>query len=416
MKNHSDVLIIGGGIIGLACAHYLLKEGRKIRILEKNTVFSGASQGNCGLIFSSHLLPLCSPGIVLGELSRMMNKDAPIHLELKPDIKRWWWLSNFIRNCNHTQLIHAIKSRESILRNSRFLYEALFSENSLDCDRETNGILMVFKGQEAMEKYGSNQWFADNYHLGLRPLIGNQLYDLEPSLKPGLYGGWLYENDTHLRPDMLGTSWKNHLLGQGIQIEENCLTMGFKTEGNRIKKVVTSKGIFAGDTIVMAAGAWSPQFERQLKLKIPIQPAKGYSITMNLPDNSPNIPCYFYEKRVVATPWKSGIRLGGIMELTGRSPEISPERIQNMKDDAEDYISTEFSDSSQRNWAGLRPLTVDDLPIIDRSPQHQNLILAAGHGTTGLSMAPSTGKLVAELITGKSPHLNPKPFSILRFQ
>ncbi len=416
VDKHCDVLIVGGGIIGLACAHYLMNTGRQVRILEKNQVFSGASHGNCGLIFSSHLLPLCSPGIVLNEIKRLLKKDSPIQLELKPDLKRWQWLLKFIQNCNLKQLIHAIQAREKLLQNSRILYDTLFSENLLECDRQTNGILMVFKDQEAMETYGSSQWFADAYHLRFQPYIGSQLYELEPTLKPGLYGGWYYQDDTHLRPDLLGTSWKSHLEQKGVLFEENCLAMGFESEGNRVRRVISSRGSFTADNYILAAGAWIAQFERQLKLKLPIQPAKGYSISMELPERAPKIPCYFYEKRVVATPWKSGLRLGGIMELTGHNLRISKDRIQGMRKDAESYITTDFTDPNPEQWSGLRPLSVDDIPVIDRSPYQQNLFIAGGHGTTGLSMAPSTGRLITELISGTSPHIDPEPYSILRFQ
>lgn len=415
-NTHSDVLIVGGGIIGLACAHYLIKEGRQVRIIEKDKVFTGASHGNCGLIFSSHLLPLCSPGIVLNEIKRLLKKDSPIYLDLKPDLKRFMWLLKFVQNSNPTQLIHTLAAREALLRNSRLLYESLFSEGSLPCDRQTDGILMVFKDQEAMESYGSSQWFAETYGLQLQPYIGSQLTNLEPTLKSDLYGGWLYKNDTHLRPDMLGTSWKNELEQKGVLFEENCLTMGFECQKDRIQRVITSHGSFTASEYVLAAGAWVSQFEKQLKLKLPIQPAKGYSISMERPETSPNLPCYFYEKRVVATPWKSGLRLGGIMELTGHNLRIVRNRLQQMKKDAELYIKTDFSGPDQAEWAGLRPLTSDDLPIIDRSPRQKNLYIAGGHGTTGMSMAPSTGKLITELITGNPTHIDTEPYSIQRFQ
>ena len=416
IEKHNDVLIVGGGIIGLACAHYLANAGRQVRVVEKNRVFSGASHGNCGLIFSSHLLPLCSPGIVFNEIMRLLRNDSPIQLELKPDFKRWQWLLKFIRNSNLNQLIKAIAAREKLLRNSKLLYDDLFIKYPLDCDRQTDGILMVFKDQEAMEAYGNGQWFANTYNLHLQPYIGRQLYELEPTLKPGLYGGWYYKEDAHLRPDMLGTAWKDQLEKEGVMFEENCLTMGFESEGNKVRRVITSRGSFTADNYILAAGAWASQFERQLKFKLAIQPAKGYSISMELPENAPEIPCYFYEKRVVATPWKSGLRLGGIVELTGQNLRISEERIQGLRKDAESYITTDCTDPEPEKWAGLRPMSADDLPVIDRSPRHQNLFVAAGHGTTGLSMAPSTGKLMSELITGQSPHIDPAPYSIHRFQ
>ena len=136
---------------------------------------------------------------------------------------------------------------------------------------------------------------------------------------------------------------------------------------------------------------------------------------MAAPPNGPKIPCYFHERGVVATPWKSGFRLGGTMEFSGFNTTIHRERIRNLQIAARDYLQASPAQAMQEEWIGLRPMTCDDLPIIDRAPRHRNLILATGHGMMGMTMAPSTGRLVAEIITGSDPHIDPAPYSIKRF-
>jgi D-amino-acid dehydrogenase len=154
---------------------------------------------------------------------------------------------------------------------------------------------------------------------------------------------------------------------------------------------------------------------RRLKLSLPVQAGKGYSLTMARPDLCPELPCYFYEKSVVATPWKSGFRLGGTMEFSGFNSNIVARRIQNLTFAAREYLKEAVGNAAVEQWVGMRPMVYDDLPIIDRAPKYKNLMVATGHGMSGISMAPSTGKLVAEIITGRRPHIDSAAFRINRF-
>ena len=154
---------------------------------------------------------------------------------------------------------------------------------------------------------------------------------------------------------------------------------------------------------------------RQLNLEIPVQPGKGYSITMAAPDDAPQIPCYLHEKRTVATPWQSGYRLGGIMELSGHNSHLRARRIKHLQTAAADYLHAPLGDPVHEEWTGMRPMTYVELPVIDRAPRLPNLILATGHGMLGISTAPATGELVAELIAGENPQIDPTPFRADRF-
>ena len=154
---------------------------------------------------------------------------------------------------------------------------------------------------------------------------------------------------------------------------------------------------------------------RRLKLNVPVQPGKGYSLTMARPPMCPEIPCYFYEKSVVATPWKSGFRLGGTMEFSGFNSDIVARRIQNLTSAAGEYLKEPMGKTIIEQWVGMRPMVYDDLPIIDRAPNQHNLVLATGHGMSGISMATSTGKLVAEIITGSRPHIDPAALGSVDF-
>lgn len=415
MKRHSDVLVVGGGVIGIACAYYLAEEGINVRIIEQETIGSGASQGNCGLIFSSHLLPLCSPGAVTQEIKRLVSGHSPLTIKPDPDIRRLIWLLNFARKCNSSHLTHAIQARESILSASKFLYQNLFEAEEMSSGRQEKGILLVFKSEAGMQKYARTNAFLKAFGMGARPYTGNTLFELEPALSRDVYGGWFHEADSHVKPELLLKSWKNMLTLKGVVIEEGCRLKNLIYSGGRVIKAVTTRGEFTADEYVLAIGAWTPQIVRQLKLKLPLEPAKGYSLSMKKPPVFPQIPCLFYEKGVVVTPWQNDCRLGGTMEFSGFNFSIQAKRIQHLKTAVAEYLSQPLETAVFDEWVGLRPMLYDDIPVIDRSRFQRNLVLATGHGTTGMSMAPGTGRLVAEMITDQHPHIDPSPYNLNRF-
>jgi D-amino-acid dehydrogenase len=415
MDRHSDVFVIGGGIIGLASAYYLAQEGKGVRLAEQDSIGAGASYGNCGLIFTSHLIPLCVPGAIRQEIKRMFRRTSPLYVSLAPDIKRFMWFLNFAGKCNPGHMAHAIRAREKILQNSKSLFETLFREEQLECDWEEKGVLLVFKTQTEMQKYVQTNDRLKPFGFDAVPLVGAELLSLEPALRKDVYGAWFHKTDSHLRPDKLMQTWKHLLQKMGAAIEENCRLEALVSEGNRILKAETTHGDYTADDYVLTTGAWTPQITRGLGLNIPIQPGKGYSITMARPATCPKIPCYFYEKSVVATPWESGFRLGGTMEFTGVNSNIRAGRIQNLKSVAGEYLKEPIGEPVIEEWVGMRPMVYDDLPIIGRPPNQRNLVIATGHGMSGISMATSTGKLVSEIIAGCEPHMDPTVFGVDRF-
>jgi len=166
---------------------------------------------------------------------------------------------------------------------------------------------------------------------------------------------------------------------------------------------------------VLAAGAWTSQISRLLNVKVPVQPGKGYCVTLKKNSPSLEIPCIFYEKRVAFSPWENTCRAGGFMEFSGFNSKVLPGRIRQIRSVAQEYLSEPLGDLEIEQWAGFRPMCYDDLPIIGRPAKYQNMLLATGHGSTGLSMAPGTGKLIAEILEGRKTYMDVSPFRADRF-
>jgi D-amino-acid dehydrogenase len=179
--------------------------------------------------------------------------------------------------------------------------------------------------------------------------------------------------------------------------------------------VHTSRGEVAADAVVIAAGVWTSAWAKALGGSVPIQPGKGYSLTMPRPAICPRRPLIFPETRVAVTPFRSTYRLGSIMEFAGYDASISPGRIRLLTKGAEPFLQQPTAAPVLEQWAGFRPMTWDSIPIIGRAPAAQNLFVAAGHNMLGLSMAPATGRIIAELVTEQRPHLDPAPYALQRF-
>jgi D-amino-acid dehydrogenase len=342
------------------------------------------------------------------------NSPLKVHPRLDPALWNWFW--RFSRCCNPRQVLQSGRAIQTLLTSSRQLYDELLAEEQIECEWEAKGLLFVFRTQQAFEHYAeTDELLGREFGYRARRITGRELAQFEPALKDGLAGAWLNELDAHLRPDLLMTEFKRVLLARSVTIHEHCAAGNFIRENSRVRAVKTPAGELAADAFVLAAGALSPQWSRQLGCRLPIQPGKGYSITMPRPARCPSVPMIFEEHRVAVTPFASGYRLGSTMEFAGYDSSIRPERIELLKSAARLYLHEPLTEPVQEEWFGWRPMTPDSVPIIGASPALKNVWIASGHSMLGLSMAPGTGKLVAEMIAGEQPHIDPVPYGVTRF-
>jgi len=202
---------------------------------------------------------------------------------------------------------------------------------------------------------------------------------------------------------------------KGGQIQESTKISGFRLDGNDIGAVLTDHGEFGGRDVVFALGAWSPLIARQLDLRIPIQPGKGYSITYSRPLRCPRIPLTLKERAVCVTAWNSGFRLGSTMEFSGYDSTLNRTRLDALRRGASEYLDAAEGPQVVEEWYGWRPMTYDDLPILGRAARVRNLMLATGHGMLGVTMSAATGLLIGELICGRPSSLDLAPLSPARF-
>jgi D-amino-acid dehydrogenase len=351
----------------------------------------------------------------VAEALRLIRGTSPLSVDPRPDPHRLLWLLRFVLSCRYARLRPALKGKLALLRDSEQLYARLRTEEGLQGEYEARGLLMVHRTEADMAAYADTNDLLTPYGLGAESLVGERLLRLEPGLHPRVYGGWYYRDDSHLRPESLMAAWHRLVMDKGVTIEEQAAVRCFDAQGARVVGVRTPKGIYRARDVVIAAGAWSLPLVRQLGFHLPLQPGKGYSVTYPPFAGQPAIPCYFHEPNVVATPWSSGFRLGGTMAFQGYDTTVNPHRVTHLESAGRSFLANPPVGAAGVAWAGLRPMSADDMPLVGPLPGWANVTLATGHGMLGLTTAPGTGRLVAEMVTGQPLHLDPKPFRLDRF-
>lgn len=410
------VIVVGAGIVGIACAHYLTEAGWRVTVIDQGTLAGACSQGNCGYVCPSHVSPLTEPGAIGLALKSMFNPNAPFRIKPQLSPALWRWMLQFGVRCTHRQVLWAGKHLQAILDSSMAEYRRLVPSYALECEWQDLGLLYVFQSKAALEHFAEgDRLLSEHFGVAARRIESDELVQLEPGLQPGLAGAFLYKCDASVRPDRLNQSWISSLKGRGVQFLEGCALTGVVREGGQLKAITTSQGELTADRFVFAMGAWSPQWSKHLGCDIPIQPGKGYSVTLDRPAESPRYPMLFPEKKVGVSPFEQGLRLGSMMEFAGYDATIPPSRIQQLRDSAKPFLRANVEGPARETWYGWRPMTWDSLPIIGPVPRTGNAYLATGHNMLGLSLAPATGRLIGELLSGQPTHIDVAAFSPTRF-
>ena len=410
------MVIAGSGIIGIACAHYLSEAGFDVTVLDRGKAGGACSRANCGYICPSHVSPLTEPGAIGLALKSIFNRESPFHLKLRPSPALWQWMWQFARRCTHHQVLQTGKLLQTILDASMEEYHLLMKRFSKQCEWQERGLLYVYEMEEGMNAFArTDEMLEENFGVSAKRLDGFGLTELEPGLCDGLAGGYHYQGDTSLNPEKLNQAWVEHLRKQGVVFLENTELQGVEKEGGKIVRLKVAGDILDADYFVFALGAWSPKWSDSLECSIPIEPGKGYSLTMKRPEDSPFHPMLFPEKKIGVSPFENGFRLGSMMEFVGYDKTIPEHRLQLLRDSARPFLKSDVDAPAVDKWFGWRPMTWDSLPIIGPVPAITNAYLATGHNMLGLSLAPSTGRLIKEMICGDEPHINPSSYSPLRF-
>ncbi|PCJ96953.1 MAG: amino acid dehydrogenase [Flavobacteriaceae bacterium] len=402
-----NVTVIGGGIIGLSCAYYLLKEGHQITVIDKSDLKGGASYINAGYLTPSHIIPLASPGMMAKGIKWMFNSSSPFYMKPRLDMDFIKWAWNFNKSSTKANVEKAIPLIKDINLLSKELYTDLYNSKDLgDFHFDKKGLLMLYKTKKEGKHEKEVAKRAKNIGLEVKELTLNELNILQPNLSKELLGAVHYQCDAHTTPPEFMGKLETYLREQGVLFKTNEEVLDFNLSNESVKEVVTNKGTYPLEELVLASGSWSQKLAKKLSLTISVQAGKGYRINVNR--TTPiKLPAVLLEAKVAVTPMKGFTRFAGTMEFSGIDNTIRKERVAAIGNAASAYYE-DFKITPQEKAAaqfGYRPVSPDGLPYIGRTSKYKNLSIATGHAMMGWSLGPATGKLISEIITNKKPSM-----------
>ena len=410
----SDIAIIGGGIIGICVAAYLVEAGRKVVVIDRTGICEETSSGNAAALAFSNILPLAHKGMIANVPKWLADPLGPLSIPPAYFPMLVPWLFRFWRAASPAGFESGVAAQAALMKLAESEWMALM---------QRSGTLPMLREDGALELYESDAEFraslpgwaaCDRFGIGYRHLAREEL----PSFQPGLSGrftagtfvpGWKNVSD----PKDLGKAVWRYAEEKGASFIRGDVGLAVPS-GDRIALQLRRGRTITTSHLVIAAGAWSHLLTRQLGERIPLETERGYNTT--LPRDAFDIrrQLIFSGHGFVITPLATGVRIGGAVELGGirRPPDFR--RSKAMLEKAKRFLPG-LDTRGGREWMGFRPSLPDSLPVIGRSKHQANVCYAFGHGHLGLTQAAATGRLISALILGQTPSIDLLPFSAQRF-
>jgi len=415
------VVVIGAGVVGTTAAWYLSQAGHEVTVVERR---EGAgletSFANGGQISPCHAEPWANPGVLPKVLKWLGREDAPLLFRWgRWDPALWAWALRFLCNCTTGRSLANTERTLRVALYSRLCLQRLRAETGIAYDQQTRGILHVYRDGREFEHAVTAADVMARYGLDRQPRTPADCVVIEPALSavaPQLAGGIFTPGDESGDAHHFTRELAMLAEARGVVFRWNVQVLGLEGDGRRVTALATAEGRVAADAFVLAAGVDSPTLARPLGLRLPIVPAKGYSITVPVGDHTgaPTVSITDDEHKMVFSRLGNRLRAAGTAEMAGFDRSLNPARIAMI----ERHTRALFPDGGDfgraEPWAGLRPVTPDSVPLLGATP-YANLFLDTGHGTLGWTMACGSGRLIADLISGNEPEIALDGLGLERF-
>ncbi len=411
-----DVVIVGGGIVGLCCAWHLHEAGMHVTIVDKGDFSEGCSFGNSGMMVPSHFIPLASPGMIGKGLRWMMRKGSPFYIRPRLNLELAQWLWQFYRSASKKHVAECAPLLRDMHIESREFYQLLNSKPGFNFHFDRKGILMMYQTAAGQHEEAETAEMAHELGIEANILSPGGIEILDPGISMNVRGAVHYPGDAHLAPHVLMQQMIASLRKAGAEFIGNSEVIKIDDQGidGAIISLKNGEKIKAKH-LVVATGTWSGILMRKSGIKLPMQDGKGYSMTIHQSEGMPTIPAILTEARVAITPMGEKLRVAGTLEISGRDEKNNPHKVKSILSAASNYYPELIIADPGPVWYGYRPCTPDGMPYIGRLSQDSSIILATGHAMMGLSLAPATGRMVKEIILNGIDQDTMKKFYPKRF-
>ena len=413
------VLVVGAGVIGVCCAHFLAKRGARVAVLERDEIGRGASYGNAGVVAPGHG-PMNRPGRIRQALKWMFDPQAPLYIPPRPDLELASWLWTFRRYCTSSHYESGIEFLAPLGHETLELFDRLIEEENLDCAYRRDGYYEAYRTEAGVQAAQREIELIRRFGYNPEALDGQEMREREPALREGTEGGVHFPEAATCDPYRFLVEVAQRFEAKGGTIRTGFEVADVVSEGGRVTGVRSGEGeTIEADAVVLATGAYSQHLGRKFVARLPIQGAKGYHRDRLVGEEGGapplRITCMLGERYVFCTPMDGFVRFAGTLEFSGLNHEIRQPRLEHLTQAADRYLEGLEEGESRSEWCGLRPCSPDGLPLVGPVPGVAGLFLATGHAMLGLTLGPVTGKLIAEMVLDGAPSRDLTPLRVDRF-
>lgn len=414
--SNKRVVIVGGGVIGLCTAYHALRKGLEVTILERGAEGGDScSHGNAGMIVPSHFIPLAAPGMVSKGLRWMLNPRSPFYIRpaIDPQLIRWCLL--FLRHANARHVENSVELLRDLSLESRRLFVEMAGEDDFGLVRK--GLLMLCRTEKTLEDEAKVADAARRLGIEVEVLTAAQTAALDPGVEMDITGAVYFPQDCHLDPARFMSCLKKRVIEMGAEIAYGMEADRFETAGGKMVAVSGGGQRFEGGRFVLCGGSWTAKLLTKIGIKLPLQPGKGYSMTLEKPAQLPGICSILCEAKVAVTPMGGRLRIGGTMEVGSMDHHVKPDRVRGIVESVSKYLPAIKPEDFEgvHRWVGLRPVSPDGIPYLGAAPHLSNLFVSTGHGMMGLSLGPVSGKVMSDLLAGEKPFRDIGGMAVGRF-
>jgi len=409
-----DVVVIGGGVVGVASAVELARRGATVTVVERDLVGQGCSYGNAGWLTPSQAFPLANPAMLLKSFKWMLDPESPLYIQPRLDPAFLRWLVEFVLASRKAKFERGATALLELCKISTDLWADVAKRSTVDFGFERHGLLAVYEKPGSMESAKGVIDMLAKAGIPAERWTADDVREKEPAIVGKTVGGYFYPDDAHCEPYQAVRALRAEAESLGVTFLEHTEVFDISSDTGP-RRLKTTRGTMTAQQLVVATGPWSEAMGKMLGFRLPVIGAKGYSLVLPPANPHPKRSIYLIERKVAVNPHRDSLRIAGTLELVRNDFSINTRRVDVIVRGAKAMLNIGEAPVAREIWRGLRPCTPDGMPAIGRARGRGDVWLATGHQMTGLKTATGTGLLLAQLMAGETPRFDPEPFRADRY-